>query len=72
MKLTQKALKQIELQDDSESLTGGISYVGETADNFAMECELYDSENCVDFNKLNSALHDCGIKAIKVSQLINH
>lgn len=54
--------KDIELFDD-ETETGGISYDGETLDNFVGECEIDED---ITIKELNKELKDCGIKPIKI------
>ena len=52
--------ENIELFDD-ETEFGGISYMGETLDNFVGECDI--STN-ITIKELNEKLKDCGIKPI--------
>lgn len=52
--------EEIELFDD-ESETGGISYEGETLDNFVGECDISED---ITIEELNEELKSCGIKPI--------
>ena len=54
--------EEIELFDD-ESETGGISYDGETLDNFVGECDISED---ITIEELNKDLKDCGIRPIKI------
>jgi hypothetical protein len=52
-----------ELEDDNTKF-GGISFVGETLQNFLDECEI---DYNISFKKLNKILKSNGIKPIKES-----
>ena len=52
--------EKIELFDD-ETETGGISYDGETLDNFVGECDIKED---ITIEELNDELKSCGIKPI--------
>lgn len=54
--------KNIELFDD-ETEYGGISYDGETLDNFVGECDI---SRDISIEELNKELKDCGIKPINL------
>ena len=68
MKVTHKMkLKEIERKfrniylEDDDTETGGISFIGETLDNFLDEVEMpYDSH----LEEINRALSECGIKPV--------
>ena len=54
--------EDIELFDD-ETEYGGISYDGETLDNFVGECDISED---ITIGELNEELKSCGIKPIKI------
>lgn len=60
MKLAKDFLKY-ELIDDNTNF-GGISYIGETLQNFIEEVGMNETDNMEDVNK---ALKECGIQPIK-------
>ena len=75
MMVTRQQLEQIHLQDDPKIETGGIAYDNETADEFVDsvfndvdEKTSWTKENKINLNKLNEALHECGILPIAVNE----
>ena len=65
MKMDKKELLAVVLQDGPGE-TGGVSYLGETLQNFLEEANLMhllDEENPL--AKINEALIECGIEPIK-------
>lgn len=60
LKELERKFRNIYLEDDATE-TGGISFIGETLDNFLNEVEMpYDSP----LEEINKALSECGIKPI--------
>lgn len=71
MMITRKQLEQINLQDNPKIETGGIAYNNETADEFTDtvfgdEDQDWSHENKISLDKLNTALHECGIMPITI------
>lgn len=64
MRVTRAIAKKIKLHDD-ETDTGGISYVGETLDNFIDEAGLRYG---FDISKYNAVLVKCGIRRITAQE----
>lgn len=60
MKITCKIAKRITLRDDATE-TGGISYIGETLDNFMAEAEVPFGSS---LKRVNEALVECGIEPL--------
>lgn len=54
--------EEIELFDDGSEY-GGISYDGETLDNFVGECDISED---ISIEELNEELKSCGIKPINL------
>ena len=60
LKELERKFRNIYLEDDATE-TGGISFIGETLDNFLDEIEMpYDTS----LEEINKALSECGIKPI--------
>lgn len=71
MMVTREQLEKIYLNDDPETETGGTSCAMETADEFtdtvfSDEDQDWSHENKISLDKLNTALHECGIMPITV------
>lgn len=64
MRVTRAIAKKIKLHDDSTD-TGGISYAGETLDNFIEEVGLRYG---FDISKYNAAFEECGIRRITAQE----
>lgn len=64
MRVTRAIAKKIKLHDDSTD-TGGISYAGETLDNFIEEVGLRYG---FDISKYNAALEECGVRRITAQE----
>lgn len=60
MKITKKIAERITLRDDATE-TGGISYIGETLDNFMAEAGVPFGSS---LKRVNEALVECGISRI--------
>ena len=60
MKITKKIAERITLRDDATE-TGGISYIGETLDNFMAEAGVPFGSS---LKRVNEALVECGIEPL--------
>lgn len=60
MKITKKIAERITLRDDANE-TGGISYIGETLDNFMAEAGVPFGSS---LKRVNEALVECGIEPL--------
>lgn len=73
MIVSRMQLENVVLEDNNVT-GGGISHVGEKADEFCDEVFTNDinwrSYDAVDLNTLNNALNDCGIKTINASDVL--
>ena len=67
MKITKKIASRIELKDDSTDF-GGISYAGETLDNFMEECNIPYGTS---LTNVNDNLIECGIQPITKQEAID-
>lgn len=71
MMVTREQLEKIYLNDDPEVENGGTAHAMETADEFtdtvfADEDQDWTHENKISLDKLNTALHACGIMPITI------
>ena len=65
MRITKKIAKKIVLCDDA-TYFGGVSYIGETLDNFMAECEIPFGTS---FTRVNDNLIECGIQPITKTEV---